>query len=215
MGKAQQQKETPAQKALADHAKLQLDDYKKRWLPVQQRLAQTIESAGAEGSAERRMAAGRSSTDTAMAFDKVQGAVEKSLASGGGTGLKVAGLGDDRAKSTGLGAVMSDQAIDDAYTQGLGALVQIGRGESAQVGNSLAQQAQSSGAQARADAEASAMEREGNAALIGQVGGFGLQQGLSKIPNMNTNKYTGTNDFKGVNGGNAMSTFLQFGRGGD
>jgi hypothetical protein len=59
------------------------------------------------------------------------------------------------------------------------------------------------------------MEREGNAALIGQVGGFGLQQGLSKIPNMNTNKYTGTNDFKGVNGGNAMSTFLQFGRGGD
>lgn len=181
MGKAQKQKETPAQKALAEHAMLQLNDYKQRWLPVQQRLAQTIEAAGAEDSTERRMAQGRSSTDTAMAFDKVQGAVEKSLASGGATGLKVAGLGDDKAKSTGLGAVMSDQAIDDAYTQGLGALVQIGRGEAAQVGNSLSQQAQNSATQARADAEASAMEREGNAALIGQVAGFGLQQGFSAM----------------------------------
>ncbi len=183
MGKAQKQKETPAQKALADHAMLQLRDYKQRWLPVQQHLAKSIEDEGAAGSVQRRMAAGRSSTDVAMAFDKAQGATEKGLSSGR-SALGVTGMADDAAKATGLGALMSDQAIDDAYTQGLGALTKIGRGEAATVGNSLGVQAQNSAAQARADAEASAMNREGNAQLGAQVAGFGLQQGLSQLPNM-------------------------------
>ena len=183
MGKAQSIKETPAQKALADHAMAQLQDYKQRWLPVQQHLAQTIESEGAAGSVQRRMAEGRASTDNAMAFDKVQGGVEKSLASGGSP-LKVTGLADDQSTSRGLGAMMSEQAIDNAYTEGLGALTKIGRGEAATVGTSMAQQASNSAMQAKADAEASAMNREGNAQMIGQVGGFGLQQGLSQLPNM-------------------------------
>ncbi len=222
MAGAKKQKETPAQKALAEHSWNQLQDYKKRWLPVQQRLAQTIQDAGAEGSTERRAAAGRSSTDTAMAFDKAQGALEKSISNNvvGGVGssrgkLGITGMSDDQAKSTGLGHVMSEQAIDDAYTQGLGALVSIGRGESAQVTNSMSSMAASSAAQARADAEASAANREGNAAMIGQVGGFGLQQGLKQLPNMNANSFTGTNDFKGVTGSNANDMFLRFGKGAD
>ena len=207
---------------MAEHGWNQLQDYKQRWLPVQHRLAQTIQADGAEGSAARRAATGRSSTDTAMAFDKAQGAMEKSISNNvvGGIGssrgkLGITGMGDDQATSGSLGRMMSEQAVDDAYTQGLGALVSLGRGESAQVSNSMSQQAASSAAQARADAEASAMAREGNAAMFGQVAGFGMQQGLKQLPNMNANSYTGTNDFKGVNGGNAMSTFMQFGRGGD
>jgi hypothetical protein len=193
MGKAKTQKETPAQKALAEHGWNQLQDYKKRWLPVQQRLAQTIQADGAEGSTARRQAAGRSATDTAMAFDKAQGGFQKSISNNvvGGIGssrgkLGITGIGEDQATSTGLGRMMSEQAIDNAYTQGLGALVSIGRGESAQVGNSLSQQAASSAQQARADAEASAINREGNAGMIGQVAGFGLQQGMKQLPNLNT-----------------------------
>lgn len=187
MGKAKEQKETAAQKAQAEHAMLLLQDYKQRWLPVQQRLAQTIEANGAKDSAARKLAAGKASTDTAMAFDKAQGGLEKSLSNNGvGPGssranLAITGVGDDIATSKGLGGVMSDQAIDDAYTQGLGALASIGRGERAQVGANMSTMAKASAEQAQADAEASFAERQGNAQLFGQVGGLGLQQGLKSI----------------------------------
>jgi len=187
MGPKEQQ-ETPAQKALADHAVNLLQDYKQRWLPVQQRLAQTIEQSGEKDSAARRLAAGKSSTDVATQFDKAEGGLEKSLSNSGvGPGssranLGVTGMGTDAAAATGMGHVMSDQAIDSAYTESLGALTMLGRGERAQVGQSMSAQAADSAAQSAADAQTSEMSREGNAGLIGQVGGFGLQQSL-KAPN--------------------------------
>ncbi len=183
MGPKEQQ-ETPAQKALADHATNLLQDYRQRWLPVQQHLATTIEGEGKPNSAARRLAAGKSSTDTAMQFDKAEGGLEKNLSNAGvapGSGrsnLAVTGMGTDAAGSTGIGHLMSDQSIDDAYTQGLGALTALGRGEKATVGQSMSTQAANSSVQAAADAQSSEMNREGNAGLAGQIGGFGLQQGL-------------------------------------
>jgi hypothetical protein len=185
--KAGQVQETGAQRAQADHALALLQDYKQRWLPVQQKLASTIEQEGKEGSAARRLAAGKSSTDVAMQFDKAGGALEKSLSNTGAApgssraNLAITGLGSDAAGSTGMGHMMSEQAIDDAYTQGLGALTALGRGERATVGQNMSNMAANSAAQASADAASALATREGNAALIGQVGGFGLQQGLKGV----------------------------------
>ncbi len=185
--KAGQVQETGAQRAQAEHALLLLGDYKQRWLPVQQKLASTIEQEGAKGSAARRLAAGKSSTDVAMNFDKAQGALEKSLTNSGAavgsskSNLAITGLGTDAAASTGVGHMMSEQAIDDAYTQGLGALTALGRGERATVGANMSNMAANSASQASADAASALATREGNAALIGQVGGFGLQQGMKGI----------------------------------
>jgi hypothetical protein len=182
--KAGQVQETGAQRAQADHAMNLLQDYQQRWLPVQQKLASTIEQEGAKGSSARQLAAGKASNDVAMNFDKAGGAVEKSLANAGvepgssRSNLAITGMGSDEAGSKGLNHLMSDQSIDDAYTQGLGALTALGRGERAQVGQNMSTEAAASAAQASADAQASLATHEGNAALIGQVGGFGLQQGM-------------------------------------
>lgn len=218
--KSGEQQETAQQRALADHAVNLLQDYEQRWLPVQQNFARQIKAEGAPDSAARKLATGKASTDTAIAFDKASKGLEASLSNAGvGPGssranLAITGMGTDAAASTGLGAMMSDQMIDDAYTQGLGALTAIGRGERGLVGNSLTQQAQQSGAQSAADAQASLMAHEGNAALAGQVAGFGLQQGMQNFKPA-TSGVNGTNDFRGMNGANAMQKWQQFGSGGD
>lgn len=201
--KSGQVQETPAQRALAEHAVAQLQDYKQRWLPVQQKLARQIEEQGAPDSAARRLAAGKSSTDTAIAFEKAGKGLEASLSNAGvGPGssranLALTGLDTDTAASKAAGGLMSDQMLDDAYIQGLGSLAAIGRGERASVGQSLSAQAQQSGAQAQADASASLMEHQGNAALGAQLVGLGLEQGLSRLPSMTASSPSGltTGDF--------------------
>lgn len=210
--KAGQVQETGAQRAQADHAMQLLQDYKQRWLPVQQKLASTIEQEGEKGSAARRLAAGKSSTDVAMQFDKAQGALEKSLSNSGAApgssraNLAITGLGTDAAASTGMGHMMSEQAIDDAYTQGLGALTALGRGERATVGSNMSTMAADSAAQASADASAALTAREGYAGLVGQVGGFGLQQAMKGVgtPPPATADNWGANGFAsaaGISGG--------------
>jgi hypothetical protein len=179
--------ETPQERALSEYASAQLADYKKRWLPVQQNLASQIQQMGEADSFERRQAGGKAGTDTAIKFAGAQGALQKSLANSGvGVGssrgkLAVAGMGDDEAKSRGLGAVIADQQIDDAYTRGLGSLVALGRGDKAQVGNSLAQQATQSARQASQDAQISLSERQGKYELAGQLAGFGLQASMANM----------------------------------
>lgn len=176
--------ETPQQRAAVDHAVNLMADYKARWLPVQENLAKHIVESGQAGSRERTAATGRASTDNAIQFSRAQGAVEKSLTSSGAApgsakfNLGVTGLGEDQAKSRGMGAVMSDQMVDDAYTKGLTALMATGRGERQQVGNALGNQAAMSGRQAALDAEAALQQRAGQAGLVGQFAGFGLQQGF-------------------------------------
>lgn len=184
MGSASEQKETPQQRALAEHAMNQLADYKKRWLPVQQKLASTIEEMGKPGSEARQLAAGKAATDTAIAFDQAQGKVEKGMSNAGvGPGssranLAITGIGTDAAAATGLGHVMTEQQIDDAYTQGLGALTAVGRGERASVGTALTNQARTSAAQAQSDAQISLSNRMNEAGIAGQVAGFGIQQAM-------------------------------------
>lgn len=178
--KADQAKETPQQRAMAELAIKQMADYRKRWLPVQRKLAENIQRAGKADSFERDAAAGRASTDTAVRFGEARGGMEAALTdAGAGPGsskfkLATTGLGDDEATSRGLSYVASDQAIDDAYIEGLGALTAIGRGERAGAVRGMQDIADMSGRQASADAELSAQRRSGNAALVGQTIGFGL-----------------------------------------
>jgi hypothetical protein len=194
-GKKQGVEETPQQRAMNEHAVNQWADWKQRWLPVQKNLSNSIQRMGKEGSFERETAQGRASTDSAIQFQRAEGALEKSLTDSGAKAgsskfnLASAGLSTDKAKSKGLGMTMADQMIDDAYIQGLQSITSIGRGERAQVADSMGAQAAASSRQANADAEASLMNRAGNAQVIGQVAGFGIQRGLSGI---GTNNPTGS-----------------------
>jgi len=191
--------ETPQQRAMTEFALKQLQDYKARWLPVQRNLATQIQSMGQADSAERRGVSGRAATDTSMRFAQAEGALEKTLSNNGvGLGssrgkLAISGMGEDQAKTRGLGLTMADQQIDDAYMQGLQALTAIGRGERANVAQGLNNQAQSSAQTAAASAEASAMNRGANAQLAGTTLGYGLQRSLSQLgPNMPQPAYSGT-----------------------
>lgn len=180
--------ETAQQRAMAEFAMNQLQDYKKRWLPVQKQLATQIQSMGEKGSAARVAATGKAATDTALQFAQAQGALEKTLANqrvgvnSSRAKLAISGMGADKATSTGMSTMIADQQIDDAYMAGLSALTSIGRGERAQVADSLAAQAQQSSRQAAADAEVSMMQRAGNARLAGQVAGYGLGAAMGGGP---------------------------------
>lgn len=172
--------ETSQQRAMAEFAMNQLRDYERRWLPVQKQLAQQIQMAGEKGSAARRAATGKASTDAALQFAQAEGALEKTLSNNrvnlGSSRAKLAitGMGADKAKSTALSGMIADQQIDDAYMSGLSALTAIGRGERAQVADSLGAQARQSSRQATADAEASMIQRAGNTRVAGQLAGYGL-----------------------------------------
>lgn len=185
-----QVQETAQQRAMADFAKNQMADYKARWLPVQRQLAAQIQESGAAGSNARDEASGRSAIDNTLQFAQAQGALEKTLANRGAnvnssrTKLAVTGMGEDRAKARGMGGMIADQQIDDAYTKGLTALTSIGRGERADVASGLADQASQSARDAAASASASAQERAGVAGVAGQFAGAGLYGALNRGPNV-------------------------------
>lgn len=181
-GKTGQVGETPQQRAMTEHSLELFNDWKTRWLPVQKNMAATIERMGKPGSFAREQAAGRAATDTGIQFGRAEGALEKSMINSGAQvgsskfNLGLTGLGEDQAKSKGLGITSADQMIDDAYIQGLSALTAVGRGEKAMVGDSLGAMAAQSGRQAEADANAALIGRASDAKLAGTVAGFGVQQ---------------------------------------
>jgi hypothetical protein len=176
--------ETPAQAAMAEHARNLMQDYKQRWLPVQQNLAKQITASGEAGSSQRKQAAGMASADVEGKFAGAERGLEAKLTATGAlpgsskSNLAISGIGLDKATSKGMATTISDQHIDEAYTRGLTALMQTGRGERATVGNSMAQQAATSGQQAGMDARMALDERAGNAQLGATAVGMGMQQYL-------------------------------------
>lgn len=185
--KADDPKETPQQRAFAEVAMAQMADYRKRWLPLQRQLAEDVKSAGKADSFERRQAAGKVATDNAVRFGEAKGAVESAMTgAGAGPGsskfkLGVTGMGQDEAQSRGLGFVAADQAIDDAYLEGLGAIAAMGKGERTGAVRGMGDIAAMSGRQAAQDAEMAASKRAGNAQLVGQVAGFGMAGGFNHL----------------------------------
>jgi hypothetical protein len=213
--KKQEVQETPQQAAMVERAQLQLKDYKTRWLPVQMQLSKTIQDMGAADSGERTRAADRSNTETEAKFAAARGAVEKSLTNqgaGAGSGrfnMAQSQLETDQATSTGLGGVAVDQAIDDAYTQGLGALTSLGQGQKADAMRGTTDIAATSARQAAVDAALSRAEAEGNAELAGQAIGVGIGSMKAK-PAANAPAYASVNG-PGA-GDNSMYITPSFGR---
>lgn len=197
-----QQQETAQERALAQHAKDSYADWKQRWLPLQKQLARSITASAAEGSPQRGLAAGKASTDTAIQFADAGAKLEKQLTNQGaglGSGrfaMATTGLGDDAAKSTGTGLMISDQQINDAYIEGLSALTSLGQGQRAQVGDAMGLQARQSAQQAQADASVALENRAGNAELLGQFAGYGLQQGMKGLGG--GGQYSYNNDASGM-----------------
>jgi uncharacterized protein YfiM (DUF2279 family) len=216
MGKSQEVKETPQQRALADVGKAQMADFKQRWLPVQQKFAAGVVAAGAPDSFQRRQAAAKAGVDTSVNFGKMTEKLDSRAAATGGFGssahkLGITGMAEDEATSMGLSTVAADQSVDDQYVAGLGAVNALGRGEKATAMSGMAGSAALSARQAQADAQASLENRSGNMQFAGTVIGAGAGLWSGKKPG----GIGVTNDFTGVNGTNAMDKFLRYGTSGD
>lgn len=178
-GKQDTAKQTPQQRAQAEVAVQQLQDYRKRWLPVQQQLADTIVKSGERDSFQREQARGMASTDTAAQFGQAEQKLREQSAAQGQMGstkqkLGLAGLGDDAAASTGFGVMGADQRIDEGYVQGLGQIMALGRGEKATAVQGMGEMARLSGQQAASDAQMALARRAGNAQVAGQALGIGM-----------------------------------------
>ena len=175
--------ETSAQVALAQNAAQRFADYQTRWLPVQQNLASQIEAEGKTGSWQRQEAMGKATTDSAAQFANAREQLTGNLAAHGvapGSGrsvLGLSGLGGNEARSAGLGSAMSDERITQAYTQGLGALMSVGQGQSAQAASGMEGLARDSAVQAQADAQAGLENTEDKVGL----GMSGLGTGLGQL----------------------------------
>lgn len=183
-GKREGAQETPQERAMTELAMQRISDYKQRWLPLQRNLAQQITKAGAPDSFERRRARGMATTEAAGRFAQTQRKLEAGLAQPGAGGLgssrgklAVAGAGEDRATSMGLGMAGADQAIDDAYMAGLSQLMAIGRGERAGATRGFVSDAARASQQAEFDARTSLEGRMGDAMLAGQIIGTGVGYG--------------------------------------
>lgn len=186
MGKAKKQEETAAQRALAQVARQQLDDFRRRWQPLQTKMAENIVRAGGADSFERRRADTMAKVDTTAAFGRTADAIDSTAAASGEFGgsahkLAIVGSNADQATSSGLSAVQADQAITDQTVQGLGAVTALGRGERAQAVNNMGRVAALSGQQAQADAQASLASRMGDAQLAGQIVGMGAGLGMNSL----------------------------------
>lgn len=183
-GGSNQVQETPAQVAMAEHARNLMQDYRQRWLPLQKNLAKQVTAMGAPDSAQRKQAGGMAAGAVEQKFGQVAPKLEGQLAATGAqTGgskstLAISGLAQDKAASKGMATTISDQHITDAYTQALGAIMAQGRGERAQVGQSMTNIAGMSGAQATNDAAMSLAEKTGRAELGATAVGMGMQQYL-------------------------------------
>lgn len=197
-GGGNQVEETSKQRALADVGKAQMADFKQRWLPVQQKFAADVVKAGGADSFQRRRAATMSGVDNSAAYSQAADKLDATAAASGENGssghkLGITGMSDDRATSTGLGAVAANQAVDSQYVAGLGAVTSLGRGEKATAISGMEQSAAMSGRQAQADAMQSLENRQGNIQLASTAVGMGagLWSG-ARAPAVNGN---GTNLF--------------------
>jgi len=214
-GKPEDQDETPQQRTMVQMALNKVQDYKKRWLPLQKQLASHIAEAGKPGSSASKASRGVASTSTEAEFAGARTGLETKLAQTGGLGssrskLAITGMGEDAATAQGLGLTGADQQVDDAYVSGLNTIMALGQGQQAGAVEGVTRQAAVSGRQASADAALSLERRMGNAQLATQFVGMGL--GLA---GPRGGGVSGTNDIPGVTGQNAMDKWMTLGVGAD
>ena len=171
-----QVQETSKERALAEVGVQQMQDFKTRWLPVQQRFAKSVTEAGAADSFQRRQAVSKAALDTTARFGQAADKLDATAAASGQLGsskqkLGLTGLQSDRATSTGLAETAANSAVDDAYVSGLNAVTALGRGEKSTAIGGLQTSAALSGRQAAADADQALADRAGQYQLAGTLAG--------------------------------------------
>lgn len=188
MGGGDERGETEAERAMAQVAVAKLRDYKMRWAPLIERTAETVKGLADPNAPERVRARGRAATETTAQFGRAEEALEKGLqdrgvgASSAAFRLGKVNLGSDLAKSRGLAVAGADQAVDQAYIEGLTDLMNLGRGKEAAATGGLERSAGLAARQAEADAMAAASSRAGTAQMFGTAAGAGLGYGYRRPP---------------------------------
>lgn len=173
--------ETAEQREMADIAAESHDDWRQRWLPLQQEFFEDVQDV----EPRRMEAMGSANVDYQQAFGQAQQGLERNLMSGGGSGpgsgrfaMGLAGFANDRASSMGQGMADVDSLIDDQYAAGLQSLVDIGRGERGQALQGMSNAADAAQRQAYSDSQAAFGNRAANMDAIGTVAGLGTAYGL-------------------------------------
>lgn len=198
-GGSKGRQETEAERAMAEVATAKMRDYQQRWAPLIQRTAEVVRGLREPDAFEREQARGRAATETEAQFGRAEQAVEAGLQGRGiGAGssafrLAKVNLGTDRARSRGLAVGAADQAVDQAYVEGLTNLMAIGRGKEASATAGLEQSAVMSARQARSDAELAAAQRAGRAELIATGAGMGFGYGYDRFPRRPSSTQGGAN----------------------
>lgn len=168
-GKAPDVPITAEERQLASIAQEQWADSQKRFGPVMEKVFKIAgNKQGRQAQAENMASIG-----TKQAFERARPGLEAGLARKGaspGSGAfdgAVTNFSLDQAQSQGANMTDAAQRSNDNYYRGLDAIVNIGRGKSAQAIGGLGSVASQANEQAIADAQASAGNR---AALVNAVG---------------------------------------------
>jgi hypothetical protein len=174
--------ETAQEKMLAQIAVEENDRYKKTWLPLQQKAIQMTEKMNAPDSFERDRARGRAAgvgTEIDMAAEDIAKQDQNRGVNAGSSNfvMRQGKLGEERAKSVGIATANAEDAIDDAYVQGLASLVRSGRNKGDVALDNMGRSAATSAANEASGAAAGAARRSGNMQLAGTVIGAGTQVG--------------------------------------
>jgi hypothetical protein len=195
---------TPDQLAQQQIALQKVQDYETRWRPVEKvfdsRVSNIKTNEGQQlgkTNAATQMAFGQGEQDTETALDN-----SGAKAGSGKFNSAVLNSGTQLASSKGRGLAATDQAVQNEYLGGLTDIVNIGRGQSAQVSNDAAADAQTSINQATSDAEIASEQNAGYGQLVGQVAGtaggyFGSKGGgvAPKTPGSGLAPYSGGGGF--------------------
>ena len=172
--------ETAEQREMAAIAAEAHDDWRQRWLPLQQQFFDDTMDA----EPRRQRALGSAGADYAQAFGRAQQGLESRLyASGGAPGsgryaMGLAGFVDQNAQGRGQGLADVDALIDDQYAQGLQTLIDIGRGERTQSLQGFSQAADAAQKRSFAEAEAAFNNRAAMQSAIGSAAGMATAYGL-------------------------------------
>lgn len=166
--------ETPEQKELASIASEQYGIYESDFIPLENKAIDRVQN----NEFDRSAALGSANLESSRAFAKAKGQVEAAQTNAGarpGSGrfnLSGANLAVDQGESSGLALGGANLNADNRKLAGLSALVNIGRGKSAEALTGLSGTANLAANQANVDASNAAANR---GATLGAIGaGAGL-----------------------------------------
>lgn len=171
--------ETPAEREMMSMALDRYQTYKTKWQPIQARAIEMVKSMNQPGSMERQRAVTQQAGAVGAEFDDATAQVEQGTMSRGvdtdssNFRLKQATMGIEKGKAQGITAGGAEDAIDNAYVEGLSSLMALGRDQSNQGVRTMVEAAGNAGKNAAVQAGVGATRRARNYGLAGQALGIG------------------------------------------